>query len=207
MITLLATILLLHWVVLITPGANVLLVSQLAASGQKRSAFFAALGISVVAVTWAVLALLGVRALFAALPQIRIALQIAGALYLTYVAIRLWRSGGQNAAGTGETLSGFAAFRLGFLTNIMNPKSALFFGGVFSAAMPVTADISLTIAAMMLIFFNALCWHTFLAFAFSRSRVRVGYAHHRKMLNRTAGLVVGAIGVRMLSATACELRK
>ena len=207
MITVFATISLLHWVVLITLGANVLLVSLPAASGQKRSAFFAGLGISVVAVTWAVLALLGVRALFAALPQFRIALQIAGALYRTYVAIRLWRSGGKNAAGTGETLGGFAAFRLGFLTNIMNPKSALFFGGVFSAAMPVTADISLTIAAVIMIFLNALCWHTFFTFAFSRSRVRVGYATHRKLLNRTAGLIVGGIGVRMLSATACEFRK
>ena len=207
MITVLATISLLHWVVLITPGANVLLVSQLAASGQQRSAFFAGLGISVVAVTWAVLALLGVRALFAALPQLRIALQIAGALYLTYVAIRLWRSGGQNADGPSETLNGFAAFRLGFLTNIMNPKSALFFGGVFSTALPVTPEISLTVAAVIVVFFNALCWHTFLAFAFSRPRVRVGYANHRKTLNRTAGLIVGAIGVRMLSATAYELRK
>ncbi len=69
----------------------------------------------------------GVRALFAALPQLRIAVQVAGALYLTYVAIRLWRSGGQKAEGSSETQNGFAAFRMGFLTNIMNPKSALFF--------------------------------------------------------------------------------
>ena len=85
MLPTLLSIALLHWLVLITPGANVLLVSQLAASGYRRSALYAGLGISFVAVIWALLAILGVNALFAAHPTARLALQIAGALYLSYV--------------------------------------------------------------------------------------------------------------------------
>lgn len=206
MLTTLLTIAVLHWLVLVTPGANVLLVSQLAAGGQRRSAFFAGLGVTVVAVTWALLALLGVNAVFAAMPQLRLALQAAGGLYLCYVAVRLWRSG---SAGKGEQatlLAPGAAFRLGFLTNIMNPKSALFFGSVFASALPADPGASLLAWTVGLVFANALAWHSFLAMAFSHPRVQAAYARQRQRLNRIAGATVGALGLRLLITTANEIR-
>lgn len=93
MLTTLLTVAILHWVALITPGPNMLLVSQLAASGYRGSACIAGIGVSVVAVIWALLAILGLNALFAAHAQLRLAMQMAGGLYLCYVAFKLWRSG------------------------------------------------------------------------------------------------------------------
>jgi threonine/homoserine/homoserine lactone efflux protein len=75
----------------------VLLVSHLAAAERQRSAVFAALGITVGALIWSTLAVLGVNAVFTAVPALRLALQIAGGLYLLYVATRLWRA--SDAAG------------------------------------------------------------------------------------------------------------
>ena len=68
---------LVHWLILITPGPKVLLVSHLAASGQRRAAFLAAMGISAAAVFGAMVAMLGVNALFAAQPGIRLGVQVA----------------------------------------------------------------------------------------------------------------------------------
>lgn len=207
MLSTLLTIALLHWVVLITPGANVLLVSQLAASGHRRSAVFAGLGVSVVALLWALLAILGVNALFAALPAMRLGLQIAGSLYLLYIAQRLWRSDGAAAAPReGSGLSPAQAFRLGFLTNILNPKSALFFGSVFASALPHQPGLGLLAAAVALVAINALCWHGLLAALFSNARVQAGYARQRALLNRIAGAAVGAMGLRLLVVTAREWR-
>ena len=138
MLTVLLTVALLHWIVLVTPGANVLLVSQLAASGHRGSACYAGLGVTIVAVTWATLALLGVHALFTSLPGLRFAVQIAGGVYLCYVAVRLWRCSTPANGERGVLLTPWAAFQLGFLTNILNPKSALFFGSVFATALPLS---------------------------------------------------------------------
>ncbi len=102
----------LHWIVLVTPGANVLVVSQIAAAGHRSTACFAASGVTVVAVLWSVLAVLGVNAVFAAHPLLRLALQIAGGLYLCYVASRLWRSGAPTAENSSPPLAARAAFRL-----------------------------------------------------------------------------------------------
>lgn len=206
MLSTLLTVAFLHWLVLVTPGANVLLVSQLAASGHRTSACFAGLGVTIVAVTWALLAILGVNAFFASLPKLRFALQIAGGIYLCYVAVRLWRTDASGKEGQAEPLAPSAAFRLGFLTNILNPKSALFFGSIFATALPHEASASLLAAVAALVFVNALLWHTFLAIAFSHRPIQVAYIRNRRLLNRVAGSLVGAFGLRLLAVTANEMR-
>ena len=205
MLTTLLTIGLLHWLALVTPGPNVILLTQLAAGGHRESACIASLGITIVAVIWALLAILGVNALFAAHVQLRLVVQIAGGIYLCYVALKLWRSGVSAGAQPPAQLAPWAAFRLGFITNITNPKSALFFGSVFATALPLEPSVSLLAAAVALVFLNALTWHTFLAIAFSHPLVQAGYDRQRKLLNRVASCIVGGYGLRLLVATAGEV--
>jgi len=206
MITTLLAVAILHWAVLVTPGANVLVVSQLAAAGQRKAACLAALGVTVVAGVWSSLALLGVSAVFAAFPYLRLALQIAGGLYLCYVAARLWRSGVGTHAVSAKPLTGLAAFRLGFFTNLSNPKSALFFGSVFATALPVEPSAAIVVAAVALVLVNALAWHILLAIAFSHRWVQVAYARQRTLLSRAAGAAVGVFGLGLLVASAREAR-
>lgn len=206
MLATLATIWILHVSAMATPGANVLLVSQLAASDRTQSAVFAALGITLGGLLWASSAVLGVHALFAAFPGLRLGLQMAGGLYLLWVASRLWRSGGVALHGGQVSVSRSAAFRLGFLTNITNPKSALFFGSVFAASFPATPSPQLQIAAVTMVVLNALCWHTLLAYLFSRGQVRATYARVRGLANRIAAGVVGALGLGLLVATLRDSR-
>jgi threonine efflux protein len=206
MLPTLLSVALIHWLVLIVPGPNVLLVSQLGASGQRSAARYAALGVTVVAVVWAMLAILGVSAVFAAVPKLRFALQVAGGIYLCWVAVRLWRAGSSDGEYEAIRMTPWAAFRLGFLTNITNAKSALFFGSVFATALPHEPTWPLLAAVVALVLVNALIWHMFLAFAFSHPRIQAGYARQRGLLNRAAGAIVGAFGLRLLSATAAEMQ-
>lgn len=202
----LVAVAILHWVVLVTPGANVLVVTQLAASGQRRAACFAGLGVTAVAVIWASLALFGVHAIFAAHPLLRLALQVAGGLYLCWLAVRLWRTGSGARPSASLPLSAPAAFRLGFLTNITNPKSALFFGSVFATALPGAPSTGLLLAIVALVLVNALVWHLFLALAFSHRRVQAAYARRRVGLTRVASAMVGAFGLRLLVSAVVDAR-
>jgi threonine efflux protein len=206
MLSTFATIWFLHVAALLTPGANVLLVSHLAASGDRRGAAYAAVGVTAGAAIWSSAAVLGVGALFAAFPAARLILQVAGAVYLLYVATRLWRSQtGAPAQGRAPTV--VRAFRAGLLTNLSNPKSALFFGSVFSAALPAHPGGVVLAAAVTLVVANALAWHLLLAFAFSREAVQAGYAAQRGVFSRVAGAVVGGLGLSLLFASLREARK
>ena len=202
----LITIWVLHFAALLTPGANVLLISHLAASDTRRSASYAALGVTIGAAIWSSAAVLGVGALFTAFPTARLFLQISGAVYLLNVASRLWRSRAPQASYSGS-LAAARALRAGLLTNLSNPKSALFFGSVFSAALPAHPSAAVLAAAVALVVLNAFCWHLLLAFLFSRQTVQAGYALQRGLFARLAGAVVGALGLSLLVAALREARR
>lgn len=204
MFSTLFTVWLLHVAALVTPGANVLLVTHLAAGGDRRGAVYAAVGVTIGAVAWSTAAVLGVSAVFVKIPALRFALQLAGASYLIYVASRIWRAALPTASQRGR-LDRASALRAGLLTNLSNPKSALFFVGIFSSALPAHPSRVLLVASIVLILVNALAWHLLLAFVFSRPGVQAGYAARRGALSRVAGTVVGVIGLTLLLTALAEM--
>jgi threonine/homoserine/homoserine lactone efflux protein len=126
-------------------------------------------------------------------------------MYLLYVASRLWRASAP-ATKNLQPLAPARALRAGLLTNLSNPKSALFFGSVFSAALPASPSAAVLVAAVALVVVNAFCWHLLLAFVFSRKAVQVGYAAQRGLLARLAAVVVGGLGLSLLVASVREAR-
>jgi threonine/homoserine/homoserine lactone efflux protein len=173
------------------------------------------LGVTFGAALWATCAVLGVHVVFVAFPGLRLALQVAGGVYLLYVAIRLWRSSGAALVGRASSVSSWAAFRRGFLTNITNPKVALFFGSVFATSFPAAPSPILQASVVAMVMLNALCWHTLLAYLFSRERVRAAYcAHARRRQSHRIGhhgglgteLAGGVTARGALSDLSCETR-
>ena len=79
MLTTFLTIAVLHWVALVTPGVNFVLILQLAAGSPRSVSLSAAAGITTVTFLWALLAILGMGAAFSAHPALRQAFQIAAA--------------------------------------------------------------------------------------------------------------------------------
>jgi len=121
-----------------------------------------------------------------------------------YVAIRLWRFNGAASVGRASSVSSWAAFRRGFLTNTTNPKVALFFGSIFATSFPAAPSPILQASAVAMVVLNALCWHTLLAYLFSRERVRAAYSRTRGVANRIASVTMGALGLSLLVASLRE---
>lgn len=200
------TIWLLQVAAMVVPGPNFLFVSHLAASSGRRSSIYGAVGVAIGATILASAAALGVGALFRAAPTLRLLLQVAGATYLVYLAIRLWRLPVGSATSTGTVAPVGGALRAGLLTNLSNPKSILFFGSVFSTALPDSPTGPTMLAAVLMMGFNSLWWHVLLACTFSIAPIRTQYARRRDLLSRAGGTVLGAFGASLLWASLREAR-
>lgn len=209
MLSTILTVWLLYVAVLLSPGANTLLVTQLAASDQARTARFAALGVAVGSTIWCICAVFGIHVFFVVFPALRMVLQIAGGVYLLYIASRLWHISSISTAelGVQPYKTSMAAFRLGFLTNITNPKAALFFGSVFAASFPSSPSRSLQLTAIAIVMVTSGCWHMLLAYVFSCNSVRNVYARARGTFNRGASLAISTLGLGLLVATYREARR
>jgi threonine efflux protein len=206
MLASLVAIALLHWAVLLVPGFNVVLIGQLAAGGTRGAALLAVLGMTTATLVWGSLAVLGVGAVFSAHPQLRFAAQIAGGAYLLYLAVKLWRSGAATTEQASTTPSKSAAFRIGLLTSLLNPKIALFYGSVFATSLPPSPSLPHIASAIAVVYANSVIWHTSLAFLFSQRKVQQIYLRNFARLTRASGAMVGAFGLRLLVATIQELR-
>jgi threonine/homoserine/homoserine lactone efflux protein len=116
-----------------TPGVDFLLTVSRTLQGGARAGVAAALGIGAGCVVHALAAAFGLAALLALHPGAFLVIQWAGAGYLAWLGLGLlqqaWRGAGRRTQGPAAMAarSGWAEFRTGLLTNVLNPKVALFF--------------------------------------------------------------------------------
>ncbi|MFT7596518.1 MAG: threonine/homoserine/homoserine lactone efflux protein [Paracoccaceae bacterium] len=107
-----------------TPGVDFVFVSANGIAGGPRAGMAAALGINLGVALHILLAAAGLSTLLLACPGAYDAIRYAGAAYLAYLAVQAWRS--DTNLGKGTALPPRTAIWRGFLTNILNPKVALF---------------------------------------------------------------------------------
>ena len=133
MVTSLAAFLGVAVVLIVTPGPDTALTIRNALVGGRRCAVFTALGVSTGLLVWTLAASAGLAALVSASEPAFVAVKIAGAAYLGYLGARaLWdavraRPHGDALRPQRGRLRPRVAFRQGVLSNLGNPKIAVFF--------------------------------------------------------------------------------
>ncbi|HEY6087342.1 MAG TPA: LysE family translocator [Burkholderiaceae bacterium] len=116
-----------------TPGVDMAFTLVATLRGGVRAGLAAALGVSIGCVVHALAATFGLAALMAASSAAFSAVKWAGAAYLLWLAVGMLRSGLRPApdvrvaAPVHAPVGARALLRQGFLTNVLNPKVALFF--------------------------------------------------------------------------------
>lgn len=116
-----------------TPGPDMLLIASRSVSQGRASGFATLAGIQVGTYCHALAAALGLSQLFLVVPLAYDVVRYAGAAYLLYLAWQTFRSSGEvNAAAAGlPRYSIGSVFRQGLVTNLLNPKMALFVLALF----------------------------------------------------------------------------
>jgi len=187
-----------------SPGPSFVMVVRTAVAKSRADGLTAALGMGVGGVIFCALALFGMRAIFAQAEWLYIAFKLAGGGYLIYLAWRIWRAADQPLAREqGVLVEGrlFRSFLLGLGTQLSNPKTLVFYGSVFAllpANLPVWGDLVLPPIIMAI----ETGWYTLVALAFSLPQPRAAYLRWKGRIDRFAGAVMAALGVKLvLSST------
>ena len=191
----------------ITPGPDTLYIVGRSSTQGWRAGAVAALGIGAGALVHVCAAALGLSAILAASATAFIAVKFIGAAYLVYVGISLIRS--RSPAQSPPVASGDrpAAMRglffQGFLTNVLNPKVALFFLA-FLPQFVLTDAPSKPLAFLILgaIFdFNGTIWNLLVAWSTARISGRLGASNRLKIwFNRCVGSIFVFVGIRLALA-------
>ena len=185
----------------LTPGPDMLYVAARGASEGRAAGIVSALGIGVGTLVHIALVAAGLAAILDAVPVAYVALRLGGAAYLIYLGVRALQAGPAAAAVEPPPPASLGAiFRQGVVTNVLNPKVALF----FLAFLPQFVDPSrgspvLQVIALGLLF-DTTGTLVNLAVAIGSSRAAARFRQPGRagaLLHRLTGGVFIALGLRL----------
>jgi threonine/homoserine/homoserine lactone efflux protein len=185
-----------------SPGPSFVVVARTAMSSSRGHGVLTALGMGIGGATFAATALFGLQALLTAVPPLHKALQIAGAGYLLFIAFNLWKAAPTPFSDLGNRSGrkdgSLRAFGLGLGTQISNPKTALVYASIFSAALTTEPSAAIAATLVSVIFAIEFGWYALVAIAFSTGKARQTYGTWKAWIDRLAAGAMGALGAKIL---------
>jgi threonine/homoserine/homoserine lactone efflux protein len=187
----------------VSPGPSFLVVARTALAISRQDALAVALGMGFGAIGFAVLALFGLLLVFAAVPLLYLLMKAAGGAYLCHMGYRIWRDAPKPlvidaADGQGAPRTRWRSFSIGFATQISNPKTAVVYTTVFASLLPPGAPWQSVAPVPVLVFFIEAGWYCVVAVALSAAAPRARYLASKVWLDRAAGAVMTALGLKLL---------
>jgi threonine/homoserine/homoserine lactone efflux protein len=185
-------------VVICTPGQDTALTIRNTLSGGRRSGIATAGGVAAGQAVWTIAASAGVVALLTASEPVFRTLRLVGAAYLVYLGAQsLWaasrRRAHEHTVRSAVPLSPGRALRQGVLSNLGNPKMAVFFASLlpqFGSSFPALLVLGFLFSAL------TFAWLTCYAVAVARlGRLLTGAV--RRALDALTGFVLVALGFRL----------
>lgn len=187
-------------IVVMSPGPDFVATVHHAVSRSRRDGLLVALGIAASTTIWVTVSIIGLGVLFARFSWLVEIIRTVGALYLTFLGIRMiWKTRRNKRKPEPEETcpKPGSAWRVGFLTDLSNPKAAAFFGSLFAVFLPAHAPLWLLLASAAAIVMIAACWYATIACVFSFGPIARGYARIRKWIDYATGGVLVALGIRL----------
>ncbi|WP_425068812.1 LysE family translocator [Reyranella sp.] len=183
-----------------TPGPNVLYVTTRSIRFGLGPAFIGVAGCLTALVLMLTGSVAGLSALLLALPGAFDVLKIAGAAYLVYLGIQVWREPvADEAPPPSSATSGVALFRDGFLVGISNPKLLVFAAAFFPQFIDPARAWGPQFALMVATFLGAeLFFYSIYALSGRKLADRLMHGIWRRWLNRASGAVFVGFGAALL---------
>ncbi len=181
----------------LTPGADFVFVTASGISGGPRAGLAAAVGVTSGVAVHIAAAAAGISALLIAYPATYDAIRYAGAAYLVFIAVQAWRASGDLAKGRAAIHPSTALWR-GFLTNLLNPKTALF---IF-AFIPQFTDPAIGSFPAQILFLGLIFWINGTILILLLGLMAGKFTHvlrrHVKLLNKLTAILFGGLAARLI---------
>jgi len=186
----------------LTPGQDTLYIVGRSAAQGRRAGILSVLGIVSGSIIHTLAAAFGLSAILATSSRAFLVVKLAGACYLVYLGVRMLPDRAADVAQAAECSQdgGWTIYRAGFLTNLLNPKVALF----FMAFLPQFVDPAAESRILTFLFLGGLfictgtLWCLVLAWgASTMSRRLRENPSAGVMLKRVTGALFVGLGLRL----------
>jgi threonine/homoserine/homoserine lactone efflux protein len=183
-------------VVIVTPGQDTALTIRNTLLGGRRGGVATAAGVVSGQLVWALAASAGLSALLLASAPVFTAIRVAGAAYLVVLGIQALAAAVRGRAEATEVPAPRrrAPYRHGVLSNLGNPKMAVFFTSLlpqFGSSFAAMLALGIAFAAF------TLAWLNFYAVVVAKASGLLRRSPVRRALDALTGFALVALGLRL----------
>jgi threonine/homoserine/homoserine lactone efflux protein len=181
-------------VVICTPGPDTALTIRNTLLGGRGNGLRTAQGVAVGQALWTLAASAGIAALVSASQPVFTAIRIAGAAYLVWLGLQALAAAVRGRRHEERPRGSAAGFRQGLLSNLANPKMAVFFTSLlpqFGTGFGELLGLGLVFSTM------TLAWLSAYALAVARTKRLLVRGRVRRTLEAVTAFALVAFGVRL----------
>ncbi|KSV74812.1 MULTISPECIES: LysE family translocator [Sinorhizobium/Ensifer group] len=186
-----------------SPGPSFIVVSRIAIARSRADGLMAAVGMGIGGFLFACIAVAGLTAILLQVEWLSMLLRLAGGAYLVWIGVGIWRAAPQTIAiadaPADQPGTLWKSLLRGLFVQISNPKTAIFYASMFAALLPSPTPTWMLLALPPLLFINEFVWYAIVALGFSSRAPRVVYLRSKTWIDRVAGAVVGALGIKLMA--------
>lgn len=188
----------------VSPGSDFVMVTRNCIFYGRKSGFYSAIGISLAIWIHVAYSIAGLAVLISNSIFLFSILKYLGAAYLIYIGWKTFTS--KTIASTShkekyQHISSMEAFKMGFLSNMLNPKTTIFFLSVFTQV--VTPDTSILVQLIygLIISLAHLIWFILVSYIFTHSILMKKFDKSKKLIEKLIGTVLIGFGLKVAFVT------
>lgn len=200
----LATFIAVTVLAVISPGADFAMVTRNSLISSRRVGVITAIGISAGVLVHVGYAVMGVGLIVSQSIVLFNILKLVGAAYLLWLGFTMLRARPtteQELAHKAQ-ISDRDALKIGFLTNVLNPKTTLFVVSVYVQLIGPTTPLAAKLGYGLFMSGAHLLWFTLVALFFSTGVIRRRLLAVRHWIDRAFGAALTALGLSLAFSTA-----
>jgi RhtB (resistance to homoserine/threonine) family protein len=199
------TVALVHFLALMSPGPDFILITRNSLLFSKRSGIYTALGLSFGMLLHITYSLVGIGFIIAKSIVLFSILKFLGAGYLIFIGYKSLKAPKQSKPieGAGEEvhLTKFKALRMGFLTNATNPKVTLFFLSIFTLVVNPATPLYVKLIMGGEMMAATFAWFSIVALIVSHRAIKKRVHAFQHYAEKTMGVLLIALGLRLAIST------
>ncbi|MBA2747800.1 MAG: LysE family transporter [Tatlockia sp.] len=194
------TITLIQLVAIMSPGPDFAIICCNSLIYSRRTGIYSALGISLGILVHVTYTLVGIGLIISKSVILFSTIKLLGAAYLIYIGYKSLKAKPIRENTTEklkQDITRLQAIKVGFVTNILNPKVTLFFFSLFTQVISPTTPASLRALYGLQMFVFTLSWFTLLAITISHPIVKNRFLSMSHYLEKTMGVILIGLGIKV----------
>ncbi|MEX9609129.1 LysE family translocator [Providencia manganoxydans] len=196
----LITVATITFLAVISPGPDFAMVTRNSYAYGTKVGLFAALGIAVGVQVHVFYTLFGVTLIIMGSPTLFTIVKLLGVGYLVYIGFKSFTNTQKmNTEGNNLTKpSSLTAFRMGFLTNTLNPKTMFFVVSVYTQVIQNNNSQWLNFSYGLFISFAHWLWFSLIALFFATPTIRNRILNYQLTMDKVIGALLMILGISLL---------